>query len=312
MTSQERIEKYKKKGAKIGKNVKIGEGTEINFKKLEIGDNTEVGNNCYIDCESLKLGKLNKIGNNAQITCKDVEIGDVLFTSDNIVIGGAEAKGPYSKFKMGRLGFIGWDALINTTKEVNIGNNVCIGPRAMIYTHGHWQSVLEGYYAARSNVTINNDVWIGTNVVVLPGVNIGKGSTVTVNSVVLSRIPDNCLVTGNPGRIIKRPYPTPPTTRQKERIMDTIMEELVVQFKYKGFPSEKNNNTIKTKFLDYNVFIEYDIKRIIIKFKNFDVVFDLNKKVINGKQNNLTDEIRELLRKYGIKFEPYLWRYLPP
>ena len=54
------------------------------------------------------------------------------------------------------------------------------------------------------NVIIGNNVWIGENVVVLPGVKIGNGVIIGAGAIVTKNIPDNCIVAGNPARIIKR------------------------------------------------------------------------------------------------------------
>ena len=51
---------------------------------------------------------------------------------------------------------------------------------------------------------MGNNVWIGGNVCVLPGVTIGDNVVIGAGSVVTKDIPANCLVAGNPGKIIKR------------------------------------------------------------------------------------------------------------
>lgn len=53
-------------------------------------------------------------------------------------------------------------------------------------------------------VRIGNNVWVGENVVILPGANIGNGCIIGANSVVTKEIPDNCIAVGNPARVIKK------------------------------------------------------------------------------------------------------------
>lgn len=53
-------------------------------------------------------------------------------------------------------------------------------------------------------VIIEDDVWIGANVIVLPGVTIGRGSVIGAGSVVVSDIPPMCLAAGNPARVVRR------------------------------------------------------------------------------------------------------------
>lgn len=54
-----------------------------------------------------------------------------------------------------------------------------------------------------SPVNIGNDVWIGANVVILPGVTIGNNVVIGAGAVVTKDIPDNSLAVGVPARVIK-------------------------------------------------------------------------------------------------------------
>ena len=53
------------------------------------------------------------------------------------------------------------------------------------------------------DVVIENDVWIGSNVTILAGVNIGRGSTVAAGAVVNKNVPPYCIVGGVPAKVIK-------------------------------------------------------------------------------------------------------------
>ena len=50
---------------------------------------------------------------------------------------------------------------------------------------------------------MGDDVWIGTNSVVLPGVTIGKGAVIGAGTVVTKDIPEYAIAVGNPARVIK-------------------------------------------------------------------------------------------------------------
>lgn len=52
-------------------------------------------------------------------------------------------------------------------------------------------------------VLIEDDVWIGANVIILPGVKISKGSIIGAGSVVTKNVPEYAIVGGNPARVIK-------------------------------------------------------------------------------------------------------------
>ncbi|PLX05618.1 MAG: acyltransferase, partial [Marinilabiliales bacterium] len=58
-------------------------------------------------------------------------------------------------------------------------------------------------HGSAKEVIIEDNVWLGVNVVVLPGVRIGKGSVISANSVVHKDIPPMVLAGGNPIQIIK-------------------------------------------------------------------------------------------------------------
>lgn len=53
-------------------------------------------------------------------------------------------------------------------------------------------------------ITIGEDCWLCGNVIVLPGVTIGNGSIIGAGSVVTKDVPPNCVVAGNPAKIIRR------------------------------------------------------------------------------------------------------------
>lgn len=52
-------------------------------------------------------------------------------------------------------------------------------------------------------ITIGNDVWIGGNVTILPGVRIGNNVVIAAGAVVTKDIPDNCLAGGIPAKVLK-------------------------------------------------------------------------------------------------------------
>ena len=90
-------------------------------------------------------------------------------------------------------------------REVYIGNHVMIGPNTLITTVGHPLSPMgrRRYHASAQPVRIGNDVWIGGNVTILPGVTIGNNVVVAAGAVVTKDIPDNTLVGGIPAKQIK-------------------------------------------------------------------------------------------------------------
>lgn len=90
-------------------------------------------------------------------------------------------------------------------REVYIGDNVMIGPNTLITSVGHPLEPLarRSHISIAKPVRIGNDVWIGGNVTILPGVTIGNNVVVAAGAVVTKDVPDNTLVGGVPARKIK-------------------------------------------------------------------------------------------------------------
>lgn len=99
--------------------------------------------------------------------------------------------------------------VICTTKQIIIGNNVTVGANVTIIdTDFHpvdlEQRRLVPNQAKPAPVLIEDDVFIGTNVLVLKGVKIGKGSVIGAGSVVTQDIPARSIAAGNPAKIIAK------------------------------------------------------------------------------------------------------------
>ena len=90
-------------------------------------------------------------------------------------------------------------------REVRIGDYVMIGPNTLITTVGHPMTPMgrRRHLGSARPVIIGDDVWIGGNVTILPGVTIGRNVVVAAGAVVNRDIPDNCLYGGVPARKIR-------------------------------------------------------------------------------------------------------------
>lgn len=90
-------------------------------------------------------------------------------------------------------------------REVYIGHHVMIGPNVLISTVNHpmLPSGRRRHLGIAKPVHIGNDVWIGGNAVILPGITIGNNCVIAAGAVVTKDVPDNSLVGGVPARLIR-------------------------------------------------------------------------------------------------------------
>lgn len=91
------------------------------------------------------------------------------------------------------------------TSLVIIGDRVQMGPNVHIYTAGHETSVLSRIKFVEFGypIKIEDDCWIGGNVVILPGVTIGRGCTVGAGAVVTKNLPAYSIALGAPAKVVK-------------------------------------------------------------------------------------------------------------
>lgn len=89
--------------------------------------------------------------------------------------------------------------------KVTIGKHAFFGPNVAIYTAGHplHPHLRNQEYEWAQPITIGDNVWLGGNVVVNPGITIGNNVVIGSGSVVTKNIPDNVFAAGNPCKVIR-------------------------------------------------------------------------------------------------------------
>ena len=134
---------------------------------------------------------------------------------------------PFNKFKIGNYSVVeDFSVLNNAVGDIIIGNNsriglgntiigpVNIGSYVNIAQHVIISGLNHNYKditktiieqgVSTSQVTIEDNVWIGANAVVLPGIYIGTHSIVGAGSVISKNIPPYCVAIGNPAKVVKK------------------------------------------------------------------------------------------------------------
>lgn len=133
---------------------------------------------------------------------------------------------------------------------IYFGKDITIGPDVKLITS--WHEVENFNIVRAAPIIIEDNVWITMNVVVLPGVRIGKNSIIAAGSIVTKDIPENSLVAGNPAKVIKsinRTYP------YWEELNNDILQ--------------RKNKEVKKGFLKRVLFLPFKIlnKIVFLTFK---------------------------------------------
>ena len=134
---------------------------------------------------------------------------------------------PYRRFWLGKKSVIeSYCCINNAVGDVTIGNHTRIGIHCTVIGPvciGNHVNLAQGITVTALNhnfedttkrideqgistkpVVIGDDVWIGANAVILPGVTIGRHVVVAAGAVVTKDVPDNCVVGGVPAKVIKQ------------------------------------------------------------------------------------------------------------
>lgn len=111
-----------------------------------------------------------------------------------------------TRIKVGKNFFANYNCTIIDVAEVTIGDNCQMAPNVAIYTAGHpiYPSTRNSAYEYGKAITIGDNVWLGGNSVICPGVSIGDNTVIGAGSVVTKDIPAWSVAAGNPCKVIRK------------------------------------------------------------------------------------------------------------
>jgi len=196
----------------------------------------------------------------------------------------------------------------------------------MLFTHSFWQSVLEGYSAVFRGVRVCENAWVGAGCQILPGVTVGYGSIVMSNSTVVEDVPPYCLVGGVPAKVIRNDIKREISQEERNSTLIRLIQGFVQELEFKGCSVEGSANladvTItlpggETRHLvllsDDDLPESLPPKSIVVtvgqslRLSGHESVFDVTNLVFTGVEDRLTHDLRNYLRRHGIRFRPYAW-----
>jgi acetyltransferase-like isoleucine patch superfamily enzyme len=165
-----------------------------NAGHLSVGKNFIAEERCEINALSRRgvtFGDRVTVGAYALIRPSNYYGGPV---GEGLRVGSNSNIGPYS--------YIGCSGLIE------IGNNVMMGPRVGLYAENHNAGRVDipmrEQGVTREFVRIEDDVWLGSNCVIVAGVTVGRGAIVSAGSVVTKDVPPFAVVGGVPARVLRQ------------------------------------------------------------------------------------------------------------
>lgn len=110
--------------------------------------------------------------------------------------------------KIGKNCFFNNNCSINVQKKVTIGNNNLFGECVKIYDHNHVfnkkNTLIKKQGFSSDIVTIGDNCWFGSNVIVLKGTNIGNNCVIGAGCIISGIVPDNTIVKSNRNNIFEK------------------------------------------------------------------------------------------------------------
>ena len=249
-----------------------------------------------IECDHFEVGENAFIGPNNKITCKKFVAGDYLFMTEGIDIGRGGCTGPNSEVIIGRDVGIFEGVVINPSEKVEIGNNVGIGSECLIWTHGAWLDITQGFPADFGPVKIGSNVWFPARSIMMPNTSIGDNTVIASMSLVNKNIPSGSLAGGVPIKIIKENlYPkfkaADNSNKEMEKIIFPQLDEIIRVWSQELAPHKGIKEFSLTR----------ENYKIILTYKSNKTVFETIEKKINGDINDIAEDFRDFLRRRGVK-----------
>ena len=257
---------------------------------IRFGKDVKVHPTAKINVEHGFIGDRSTIRANAVIEGREVRIGHESIIEEYAHIGGGSCFDHTSILDVGDFFHLGKFAMLNQGRGIRIGHEVACGLGTKVFTHGAYLSAWDGFPAQWGPVSIGNRVFL-SNAIVNPNVSIGDNVCVASGSVVTRDLPSGCMAAGVPCRVIKEnAYPRKLSYAEKQSLFDRIFSESVQIY-------NSNHNQPNAK-IPYEQ-IDEDV------FSIAETTFDLAKRTLDGAANELSEVLKNQLRRNGIRFRYY-------
>ena len=176
------------------------------FEKMLAGKDFDAGSDCIERIRQHALNLLLTINQNTDDSQRNELFQKLMGTISPSSIVRSPFYCEFGKtISIGEKTYINMNVTMLDGAKITIGNNVLIGPNTQFYCASHdlnyrnrrnWATIWD-------SITIENDVWVGGNVVINQGVTIGARSVIAANSVVNCDVPPDSLYGGTPAKLIR-------------------------------------------------------------------------------------------------------------
>ncbi len=294
----------------LGEGTIIEAGVCIQGAQLQTGHHCRIGEGTLITIkEYLQLGDRCSLGKGNVWDVRRATVGRELWTGPQVRIGGGSWAEVHSELSAGYWLHLGMRTFVNTARKVSIGNEVGIGTGSAIFTHGAYQSGLAGFPVAFAPITIGDNCWI-PGAVINPGVTIGRNAVIGVGSVVTRSIPEGALAAGVPCRIIREnAFPRPLSENERQIFLaDLFRTAAAILSDFTRQPAEFIESELVIRLPDCTIRYQTGAIEVFRDLSGFSgstqepVRFLLDEKRITGTADAVTEKLRDLLRRYGIRF----------
>lgn len=172
----------------VGKGVQISHGKNIRCgKNVKFEDYSEIQGLCS---DGINFGDYVTIGRGVMIRPSSYYGGDC---GVGLTIGEHSSIGPH--------GYVGCSG------RISIGKNVMLGPKCSLFAENHvfadTENSIKSQGVQQKGIIIEDDCWIGSNVIVLDGVTIGRGSVIGAGTLVAKDIPSGSVVVDKRAKVLK-------------------------------------------------------------------------------------------------------------
>jgi acetyltransferase-like isoleucine patch superfamily enzyme len=311
-------------GVFVESGVQWGEHTRIFARRLFVGRNARLGRDVVLKADSIYVGQESRISDHCSLVTGELLIEDGVLLAPGVTCDLSGGQTPDSRLIIGSASLVGGEVFLNTAREILIERECAISPRAMLFTHSFWPNMLEGYRPSFRGIRLCQAAWIGAGCQVLPGVIIDAGAVVISNSTVTENVPAHCLAGGVPAKVLRKDIRHESSDHEKVGLLVQFLESLAEALRFKSCAVELSDNgrSLVVSRVDFPARRIRLVTPDAVGGSDEDIclslgveiepaqrgsLFDLDRRHFSGVEDRLTHEVRNALRRRGIRLTPYAW-----